>query len=175
MPKYRKMLNDWQAPYVLRIMRLIETQSKLTIANWCIAYAEMHLLPFYEAACPGDLRPKAALVAAKDYLDGKNKLPEVKAAVAQCRTAAAEAEKNPTAQAAVRAIGQCAATVHTASNSAGLMLYGALALAYDKLGADEEWDKLLVVAEEECGRMEAALREVAVEDEPNPAKINWNC
>ena len=34
---------------------------------------------------------------------------------------------------------------------------------------------LLEVAAVECGNMETALREVSVEDEPNPAKINWNC
>jgi len=31
------------------------------------------------------------------------------------------------------------------------------------------------IAAEECGKMEAALRAVAVENEPRPAKINWNC
>jgi len=30
-------------------------------------------------------------------------------------------------------------------------------------------------ASEECGRMLDALRAVAVEDEPNPAKIDWKC
>jgi hypothetical protein len=28
---------------------------------------------------------------------------------------------------------------------------------------------------EECGRMEAALRAVAVENEPNQARIDWKC
>lgn len=27
----------------------------------------------------------------------------------------------------------------------------------------------------ECARMEAALRAAAVEDGPNPARINWRC
>ena len=30
-------------------------------------------------------------------------------------------------------------------------------------------------ANEECGRMEAALRAVAVENEPNQARIDWKC
>ena len=77
MPKYRKMLNDWQAPYIQSLMRLIETQSKINLANWCLDYAER--------------------------------------------------------------------------------------------------DSLLSEAAEECANMETAFRAVAVENEHNPAKINWNC
>jgi REP element-mobilizing transposase RayT len=36
--KYRKVLVDWQAPYIQSLMRLVETQSKVTIANWCLDY-----------------------------------------------------------------------------------------------------------------------------------------
>ncbi|MDO9592157.1 MAG: hypothetical protein Q7I98_03070 [Erysipelotrichaceae bacterium] len=34
MPKTRKMLSDWQAPYLQSLRRLIETQSKETLASW---------------------------------------------------------------------------------------------------------------------------------------------
>lgn len=34
---------------------------------------------------------------------------------------------------------------------------------------------LVHFAAEECRRMEAALRAVSVENEPNPAKIDWKC
>jgi hypothetical protein len=58
----------------------------------------------------------------------------------------------------------------------GLALYGALAIAYDKAaGADADWEALVEVAAGECAKMEAALRDIAVKDEPDPAKINWNC
>ena len=57
----------------------------------------------------------------------------------------------------------------------GLALYGVLAIAYDRLGADADWRSLSQVAADECGKMEAALRAVAVENEPKPAKIKWNC
>lgn len=76
MPKPRKMLSDWKAPYIQSLMKLIETQSKATLTNWAVDYTE-------------------------------------------------------------QVIEQCAA--------------------------------------EECGRMEAALHTVAVENEPNPALINWKC
>ena len=173
--KHRKMLTDYQAPYIMSILKLIETQSKATIANWCIDYAQENILPIYEKVYEHDERPKTAINAAREWLDAKIKLPEAKVAILACHAAAREAEENPAAQAAARTIGQCAATIHAPTHSAGLMFYGALALAYDKLGIDAPWDELLAVAEAECGKMEAALRTVMVEDEPNPAKIDWKC
>jgi len=173
--KYRKMLTDWQAPYIMSLLRLIETQSKTTIANWCVDYSEMRLLSIYEAAYPGDLRPRASIDAARQWLDGKIKLPVAKKIILECHAAARESEENPAAQAAARAIGQCASSIHAPAHSAALMFYGALAVAYDTLGHDAQWEKLLGIARIECGRMESALREVAVENEPDKAKINWNC
>ena len=53
--------------------------------------------------------------------------------------------------------------------------YGAIAVAYDRLGANAPWEQIEQLAAQECGQMEAALRAVAVKDEPNPAKIDWKC
>ena len=173
--KYRKMLTDWQAPYILPILRLIETQSKITIANWCIDYAEMGLLPIYEKVFGEDLRPKDAICASRRWLNEEIKLPEAKAAILKCHQASREAEGKHAAQAAARAIGQCAATIHVPTHSAGLMFYGALAIAYNKIGVDAPWEELLAIAAKECEKMHKALKGVAVENEPSPAKINWNC
>jgi hypothetical protein len=54
MPKPRKMLGAADSPYIVSLMRLIDTQSKATIANWCMDYAEEHILPIFEKHCPGD-------------------------------------------------------------------------------------------------------------------------
>ena len=176
MPKYRKMLNDIDAPYLQSLMRSIETQSKTTLANWSIEYSYANILPIYEKAYPNDDRCKRALDAAKEWLDGKVKLPYVKNIILnECHAAAREADENPAAQAAARTCGQAAATIHAPTHSLGLALYGALAVAYDTLGVNTSWDELLEAAAVECGNMETALREVSVEDEPNPAKINWKC
>ena len=176
MPKTRKMLSDINTPYLQSLMRLIETQSKITLAHWSIDYARVKMLSIYEKAYPGDERPKNALDAAEEWLAGKVKLPYVKNIILNdCHAAAREAESSPAAQAAARTCGQAAATIHAPTHSLGLALYGALAVAYDKLGADADWDALVDVAAGECAQMEAALRAVAVENEPNPAKINWNC
>jgi hypothetical protein len=175
MGKPRKMLSDWQAPYIQSLIRLIETQSKATLARWCVDYAEMHIMPLYEKHRPDDTRPLEAIRAARAWLDGLNKLPQVKKVILACHAAAREAEGDPVAQAAARAIGQCASTIHSARHCIGLALYGALAVAYDQLGTDTAWQLIEQQAAAECCRMEAALRVVAVGNEPEPAKIVWHC
>ena len=93
----------------------------------------------------------------------------------ECHAAARESDTTPAAQAAARTCGQAAATIHAPTHSLGLALYGALAVAYDKLGVDADLETLVAIVGEECSNMEAALRAVSVPNEPNPAKINWNC
>lgn len=133
------------------------------------------IFSIFEKHCPGDDRPGNALVAARDWLNGKIKLPQAKAVILDCHKAARELEGKPTAQACARTIGQCASTIHSASHCVGLAYYGALAVAYDALGVETPWPQLEAYAGEECGRMEAALRAVAVKDESNPAKFTWQC
>ena len=70
---------------------------------------------------------------------------------------------------------KAAACFHTPTHSLGLAFYGAAAIAYDRVGTDEKPEIYDQIAAEECAKMEAALRVVAVEDEQNPAKINWHC
>jgi len=175
MPKARKMLSNWQASYIQSLMRLIETQGKTTLATWAVDYAEQVLLPLWSKYYPDDLRPQNALQAAREWLSGAIKLPQAKAAILECHAAARAADGNPVAQASARAIGQCASTIHSARHCIGLAFYGALAVAYDRLGKDAPWDEIQQCAAEECGRMEAALHAVAVDNEPNPAKIDWKC
>jgi len=62
MPKLRKMLGAADSPYILSLMKLIDTQSKATIARWCMDYCEEHILPIFEKHCPGD-KMEAALRA----------------------------------------------------------------------------------------------------------------
>lgn len=175
MPKTRKMLSDWKAPYIQSLMKLIETQSKATLAHWAVDYSERVILPLWCKYNPNDLRPQNALNAAREWLSGAIKLPQAKAAIFECHAAAREVDGNSVAQAAARAIGQCASTIHSARHCIGLALYGAIAVAYDRLGTDAPWGQIEQCAAAECGRMLDALGAVAVENEPNPAKIDWKC
>lgn len=142
MPKARKMLSDWEAPYIQSLMRLIETQSKSTLAIWAVDYAERVILPLWNKHYPDDQRPENALIAAEEWLSEVIKLPQAKTAILECHAAAREAEGNPVAQAAARAIGQCASTIHSARHCIGLAFYGALAVAYDRLGTDVPWGQI---------------------------------
>jgi len=126
MPKARKMLSDWDAPYIQSLVKLIQTQSKLTLAHWAVDYAEAVILPLWSRNYPDDLRPQNALNAAREWLLGIIKLPQAKKAILDCHAAAREADGNSVAQAAARAIGQCASTIHSARHCIGLALYGAL-------------------------------------------------
>ncbi|MDD4768046.1 MAG: hypothetical protein PHF87_10815 [Desulfotomaculaceae bacterium] len=175
MPKARKMLSDWNAPYIQSLVKLIETQSKETLARWAVDYAEQAILPLWSKHYPDDQRPQKALYAAREWLSGTIKLPQAKTVILECHAAAREAVANPVAQAAARAIGQSASTIHSATHCIGLALYGAIAVAYDTLGTNAAWEQLEQCAGDECGRMLDALRAVAAGNEPNPAKINWKC
>lgn len=170
------MLGAADSPYIVSLMRLIETQSKATIAKWCIDYAETNILPIYLKSYPDDNRPLLALQAARDWFDGKKKLPEVKDVILNsCHAAAREAEDNPAAQAAARACGQASACFHTPTHSLGLAFYGSAAIAYDRVGLNKKPEVYDAIACEECAKMENALMLIAIKNEPNPAKINWRC
>ena len=174
--KLRKMLGDVNAPSCVTLRNLIDTQSKDTIRKWCLGYATDKILPIFEKYCPDDKRPRNAVNAAHDYLNGKVKFPVVKNIILnECHQAARELDDNPIAQAAARAVGQASAVVHTLTHSLGLYFYAAAAVAYDRVGLEASEDVYVEIAEDVCLDYTDALRAVAVKDEPNPAKLKWNC
>jgi hypothetical protein len=157
-------------------MRLIETQSKTTVVNWTLDYAEQKILPLFTKHCPKDERPAHSIAAARKWLEGKVKLPYVKNVILnECHAAARELDDNPVAQAAARAIGQSAGSIHAVPHSLGLYFYAAAAVGYDRLGLGASEAEYETVAEEVCADYTAALQTVAVENEPNPAVCKWHC
>ncbi|MDR0592452.1 MAG: hypothetical protein LBG60_04170 [Bifidobacteriaceae bacterium] len=176
MATVRKTLGRADSPHIVSLMRLIETQSKATLVNWCLDYAEANLWPIYARRQPDDDRPSQALRAARAWLAGEIKLPAAKRAILdQCHAAARSLDHDPAAQAAARAIGQAASSIHAPTHCLGMAFYGPAAIAYDGLGTGQRPEVYDAVAAQECAKMEAALRAVAVPDEPNPAKVNWRC
>jgi len=104
------------------------------------------------------------------------KFPSVKNIILnECHAAARELNDNPAAQAAARAVGQGSAVVHTLTHSLGLYFYAAAAVAFDRVGLGASDEVYAQIAEEVCLDYTDALRAVAVNNEPNPAKLNWNC
>lgn len=175
MQAVRKMLGKKDSPHILSLMNLIGTQSKGTVARWCIDYARGELLPIYQKSYPRDGRGEAALDAADRWLSGELKLPVVKKLILEAHAAAREAQGNPAAQAAMRAVGQAASVVHVVTHALGIAFYSAAAIAYDRVGLEEKPEVYELIAVQECAKMEAALAAVAVPNEPHPVKASRHC
>lgn len=145
MVKVRKMLGKADSPYIISLMRLIDTQSKNTIVRWCNEYAREHILPIYREDYPDDFRLINALNAVNEWLEGNMKLIEVKKIVKQAQIAAREADRNPASQAAARAIAATTSTINSLASSLGLAFYGSAAIAYSFIGVngnDEVYDEI---------------------------------
>jgi hypothetical protein len=171
--KLSKTLGNFQSPYIVSLIRLIETQSKPTLIRWCTGYAEEHIVPIYESAYPADTRPRDALHNAIGWLEGRVRFVDAKQTNYDAHAAATEAEGNYAAQAAARASANAALTIHVAAHCLGMVFYGTAALAYAQAGVNEEPEVYDRIAATECSKMEEALRSIAVPNEPNPAKIDW--
>ena len=174
MRKLRKTIGNFDCPEILSIARLAETQSKRTLCLWSIPYAEENLLPIYERTFPDDLRPRNALKNAIGWLEGRVKFTDAKDTNNGAHNAATEAEGNPAAQAAARAIAHASLTIHVSAHCMGIAFYGAAAIAYDRLGLEATQEEYLLIAKQAWSKMEADLRNVAIDNGPEPAKINWD-
>lgn len=166
----RKMLGSVDHPAIIRLMRLIETQSKTTLAAFAADYVEAH----YQPIAGEDARLTSAVEAVRGLLRGEILLKDVKLLIKEARTAAQE-EKDPTRQAAKRAIATAAAVVTTPTNALGFVFYGAAAYAYHTAGTKAAADVHDALATEELNRIADALAAVAVPDEADPVRVDWGC
>ena len=87
--KLRKMLGSIDSPECIGLMRLIETQSKETLAKWAVGYAQENYLPVYEKTGENGCYARAA-EACKAFLAGETKLADVKPLLKEAREAAAK-------------------------------------------------------------------------------------
>lgn len=175
MAKLRKMLGSIQSEECVRLMGLIETQSRATLAAWAVEFAANRYLPLWKAACPEDGSLDAAVEACRAHLAGERKLAQVKPALKEAVQTARSLEDSPAAQAAARAVSTACGTVNTPTNALGFLFYGAAAVAYHEAGLMAEPAVYDELARREFRLACDSLREASVPDEPNPAKINWNC
>ena len=162
----RKMLGSVDHPQIIRLMRLIGTQRKTTLAAFAVDYAAAHYLPIAQ-----DEALASVVQAVSAHLKGELPLKELKPLLKEARTIA-QGEKDPARQAAKRAIATAAATIITPTNALGFAFYGAAAFAYHRTLDASRHDDL---ATEEFTRIADALAAAAIPDEPNPVQVDWGC
>lgn len=172
--KLRKMLGDINSKECIELMHLIETQNKQTLSVWAVTYAKTQYLPVFREICPDEMLLDDTIAICERYLADEIKLAEVKPLLRESRQLAAQTE-DLTAQAAARAVATACAAVLTPTNAFGYLLYGAAAVAYHDAGLKESQEVYDRLAEAELRKALESLQKVAVPDEKNPVKINWNC
>ena len=135
------------------------------LIRWAVECAE-HVLPLFVAACPADLRPRAALDAGLRFACGEIGMTALRAA-ALAAHAAARATDVPAAEAAARAAGHAAGTGHVpghARHAAEYALKAATAAGGPEAGAIERaW---------QFRRLPARLRSVATLSSQNARARN---
>lgn len=175
MPKLRKMLGNVDSRSCVSLMGLMETQSKATLASWAVDYAQSRFLPIYEVECPGDLRLRETLAACREHLEGNRPLNTVKPLLKEAAQIARDAASNPIAQAAARAVSTACASVQTSTNALGFLFYGAAAATYSQAGLTASAEVYDGLAASEWKKALDSFQKAAIPDEPNPAKLSWNC
>lgn len=175
MPKLRKMLGEVDSAECISLMRLIETQSKSTLAAWAVGYVKENYLGIYEAEMPKDRRLSDAVSACMECLTGKKKLSEIKPILKEAAQCARDSADCPVVQAAARAVSTACGTLQTPTNALGFIFYGAAAKAYSEAGLDESKEVYDRLADVEFRNVYESLKKAAVVDEKNPVKVKWNC
>lgn len=170
--KLRKMLGRADDPNILSLMHLLDTQSLETISNWALDMVAEYALPILWRH---ELHQLDFLCeCTRAYLDGNMSLKEMKPMFKEATTISKEI-KDPTAQAASKALITACKTIQTPTGSLGYVFYLAAAIAYDSLGKDQAAEVYDHQAQEIFAMLEEKLEQRKVQDEKNPIHVNWNC
>ena len=175
MPKLRKMLGDINSLSCRRLMDLISTQSHRNLSGWAIQRAQRRYLPIYKKLHPEDTRLDRCVEECMGFSEGTIKAAKLRAILKESADAAKQAVSDPISEAAARAVAVACASVRTPTNTLGFLFYGAAAVAYDSIGTEQSRLGYEKLAEVELNDAYDELKSIAVENEPNPADIDWNC
>lgn len=95
----------------------------------CAAERAEAVLQWFEAACPGDERPRQAIEAARAWASGELRVGAARAAAFAAHAAARTAPVGSAACAAARAAGHAAATAHVVTHALHAARYAERAAA----------------------------------------------
>jgi hypothetical protein len=127
----RKLLFSRESECIQPLRYLIEKQTHKTLVLWALDCAP-RFLDIFEKDYPNETRPRELIQIAKLWAKGEVKMPLAKKAIHAAHNAATDAESSPAAQAAARAIGHAAATIHVETHALGIVFYGMTALVYSQ-------------------------------------------
>lgn len=125
----RKLLFSRESECVQPLRSLVEQQNHKTLVLWALDCSP-RFLEIFEKDFPNEPRPRELIGIAWQWARGEIKMPAAKKAIHAAHNAAKEAEGYPAAQAAARAVGHAAATIHVETHALGIVFYGLTALVY---------------------------------------------
>lgn len=169
------MLGDINDPVIVSLMRLIETQSADTLANWALNYVENNVINIFESEYPNDKRVYCIIIAARKYLKGEKTLEEFKSILKEGKEIIEDVSENTVGLASIRAILTACATKYSPTNALGYTFYSVAAIVYNKKGLLESREIYDSLAKEEFYKILESLKMVAIINEKNPVKVDWYC
>jgi hypothetical protein len=140
------------------------------LAEWAAGCAE-HALPLFEAARPGDARPRQAIELARAWVRGEITMSQARTAAFKANAAARDL--SGAARYAAYAAGQAAAVGHVAAHELGAAAYAIRAVRADVPDGDDE----------NAGRLECqwqreqlpeAIRALVLDDQRLRNDICWS-
>ena len=170
--KLRKMLGRADDQAIIDLMRLIETQSHATLNQWAVKMAGKYALTILHAHEVTSLDGLYAQSCA--YLRQEQTLKELKD-IFQEATKTVRELKDPIVTAAARALLTACKTIQTPTNALGYVFYLAAAVAYQELGEMEKPETYDARAQALFVSLFHELEIIAIPDEKNPVRVNWNC
>ena len=144
---------------------LVETSTHRALVLWALECTR-RFLKIYEERVPGDDRPSCAYERAVAWAAGAIKIGEGRQAILSAHRAAREAEADPIAWAAARAVGQGLSTIHVETHALGMVFYGLTCLIH----LDQTGDPA-AVADKEIAWFYEALEKI--NDAPEDPNRPW--
>ena len=103
------------------LIRLIPQQDHRAIILWALEFAK-GTAEILTLKYPGEIRPKTAVESARQWAEGKIKMPEAQQAILHCHAFAKEIS-NLEDIALCHAVGQACSVVHTSGHAIGYPMY----------------------------------------------------
>lgn len=136
------------------------------LATWAADCAE-HVLPLFEAARPGDERPRRGIEAARAWVRGELRMMEARGAAFPANAAAREVAG--AARFAALSAGQAAAVAHVAEHDLGAAAYALRAVSaagsLEELRRERDW---------QIARLPERIRALVLEDERRRDDLCWH-